>query len=82
MLEAILKSKSYELSDHKRAAKYTIKLLFKNGCDCYTMKIMVNNKMTLNHSKSLTTYKNSIKGNTKYVLKLTLNKAASYKRVR
>ena len=29
MLEAILKSKCYELNDHKRAAKYTIKASYK-----------------------------------------------------
>ena len=37
--------------------------------------------MTLNHAKSVTSHKNNIKHNLKYVHKLTLNKATSYKRV-
>ena len=38
--------------------------------------------MALNHSKSVTAHNNSIKRTVKYVYKMTLNKANSYKRVR
>ena len=38
--------------------------------------------MALNHSKSVTAHKNSVKRTVKYLYKLTLNKATSYKRVR
>ena len=63
-------------------AKNTIKLLFKIVTMDISLTQWLKHKMALNHPKTVTPNKNSIKRPVKYVYKLTSNKAKSYERVR